>query len=67
MAKDIYPYKLMFGPEDIAEIHAMAMEFFAWPWMEGFFGEDTKKYYHNHISTTVGLLSRERWLTSFST
>jgi len=57
MAKDIYPYKLLFGPEDVAEIHAMAMEFFAWPWMEGFFGEDTKKYYHNHISTIVGLFS----------
>jgi len=57
-AKDIYPNKLLFGPEDIAEIHAMAMEFLAWPWMEGFFGEDTNKYYHNHLSTTVGIMTR---------
>lgn len=28
----------------------MSMEFFAWPWAEGFFGADTKKFYYSHLS-----------------
>ena len=28
----------------------MSMEFFAWPWAEGFFGEDTRKFYYSHLS-----------------
>ena len=32
------------------EVHSMSMEFFAWPWAEGFFGEDTKKFYYSHLS-----------------
>ena len=28
----------------------MSMEFFAWPWAEGFFGEDTKKFYYSHLA-----------------
>jgi len=58
MARDIYPHELMMGSEDVCEIHGMAMEFLAWPWMEGFFGEDTKKYYHSHLSTTVSIMVR---------
>lgn len=32
------------------EVHSMSMEFFAWPWAKGFFGEDTRKFYHSHLS-----------------
>lgn len=28
----------------------MSMEFFAWPWAEGFFGKDTNKFYYSHLS-----------------
>ena len=28
----------------------MSMEFFAWPWAEGFFGKDTQKFYYSHLS-----------------
>jgi M3 family oligoendopeptidase len=56
VAKDIYPNELQNGQQDISEIHSMAMEFFTWPWMEGFFGEDTKKYYHNHLSGSVDFI-----------
>ncbi len=35
---------------DAAEIHSMSMEFFTYPWMEGFFGDDTRKYYFSHIA-----------------
>jgi M3 family oligoendopeptidase len=35
---------------EACEIHSMSMEFFTWPWMEGFFKEDTEKYYFSHLS-----------------
>ena len=35
---------------DAAEIHSMSMEFFTYPWMEGFFGKDTEKYYFSHVA-----------------
>ncbi|MCL2854131.1 MAG: M3 family oligoendopeptidase [Defluviitaleaceae bacterium] len=56
VAYDIYPYELREGSPEISEIHAMAMEFFAWPWMEGFFGADTQKYYHRHLSKSIEFL-----------
>lgn len=39
-----------------AEIHSMSMEFFAWPWMELFFKEDTEKYYFTHLASTISFL-----------
>ncbi len=35
---------------EACEIHSMGMEFFAWPWMENFFKEDTAKYKFSHLS-----------------
>ncbi len=32
------------------EVHSMSMEFFAWPWSEGFFGDDTRKFYYSHLA-----------------
>jgi len=28
----------------------MSMEFFAWPWAEGFFGDDTRKFRYSHLA-----------------
>ena len=28
----------------------MSMEFFAWPWAEGFFGGDTRKFLYSHLA-----------------
>ena len=39
-----------------AEIHSMSMEFFTHPWMEGFFGPDTEKYYYSHVSDALKFL-----------
>ncbi|MCY0875494.1 MAG: M3 family oligoendopeptidase [Firmicutes bacterium] len=36
-----------------AEIHSMSMEFFTWPWMESFFGEQTQKYKFSHLAGTL--------------
>ncbi len=41
---------------EVAEIHSMSMEFFTHPWMEGFFGPDTEKYYYSHVSAAVKFL-----------
>lgn len=38
------------------EIHSMAMEFFAYPWMEGFFGQQTAKYKYSHLFGTLSFL-----------
>ncbi|MFN8308707.1 MAG: M3 family oligoendopeptidase [Chitinophagales bacterium] len=38
---------------EACEIHSMSMEFFAWPWMNLFFGNDTDKYKFSHISAAI--------------
>jgi len=35
---------------EACEVHSMSMEFFAWPWAEGFFGKDTRKFYYSHLA-----------------
>jgi M3 family oligoendopeptidase len=56
VAKDIYPSGLREYSYDTAEIHSMAMEFLAWPWMEGFFGEGVKKYYNIHLAKALAFI-----------
>lgn len=41
---------------EACEIHSMSMEFFAWPWIELFFKEDTEKYYFAHLSGALRFL-----------
>ena len=38
------------------EIHSMSMEFFAWPYCEGFFGEDADKYRYHHLCDAIEFL-----------
>ncbi|MDY4969969.1 MAG: M3 family oligoendopeptidase, partial [Lachnospiraceae bacterium] len=44
------PMSYVWPGMEACEVHSMSMEFFAWPWAEGFFGEDTKKFYYSHLS-----------------
>ena len=39
-----------------AEIHSMSMEFFSWPYMEGFFGKDAEKYKYSHLADSIEFL-----------
>jgi M3 family oligoendopeptidase len=48
--RDLFPTNLRECSYETAETHSMSMEFFTWPWMEGFFGNDTAKYRYKHIS-----------------
>ena len=38
------------------EIHSMSMEFFAWPYMNDFFGKDAEKYKYSHLADSIEFL-----------
>ncbi len=44
---------LWYEPTDIAEIHSMAMEQFAYPYAELFFGEKAKQYTFQHLQEAL--------------
>ena len=44
------PTDYMWPSMEACEVHSMSMEFFAWPWAEGFFGPDTAKFLYSHLS-----------------
>lgn len=41
---------------EACEIHSMSMEFFAWPYMDDFFGKDADKYRFAHLSDAIEFL-----------
>lgn len=41
---------------EACEIHSMSMEFFAWPYMEDFFGKDADKAKFSHLSDAIEFL-----------
>lgn len=47
------PVAYLWPSMEACEVHSMSMEFFAWPWCEGFFGPDTRKYLYSHLSSSV--------------
>ena len=48
IADNRFALELACGGMETAETHSMSMEFFAWPYMEKFFGEDAEKYKFMH-------------------
>ncbi len=44
------PMETVWPSLEACEVHSMSMEFFAWPWAEGFFGDATQKFYYSHLS-----------------
>jgi M3 family oligoendopeptidase len=53
---DIYPSALQDYTYETAEVHSMSMEFFTWPWMDGFFGAQTGKYRYAHLAGALTFL-----------
>ena len=47
--RDRIPASTIWPSLEGCEVHSMSMEFFAWPWAEGFFGDDTRKFLYNHL------------------
>lgn len=48
--------EVVFPTYESCEIHSMSMEFFAWPWMELFFEEQTPKYKYSHLADALTFL-----------
>ena len=42
-----------FSTSEVNEIHSMSMEFFTYPWMELFFGEQAAKYRFSHMADAL--------------
>ncbi len=56
IADNEYVVELNVGGMETAETHSMSMEFFAWPYMEHFFGEDAKRYQFMHLLDSLSFL-----------
>lgn len=53
----IYPFSSMvWSSSEINEIHAMAMEFFTFPWMEKFFGNRADQYRQRHLAYALKVI-----------
>ncbi len=50
MNRDRVPADYIMPGMEACEVHSMSMEFMAWPWAEGFFGPDTRKYLYSHLA-----------------
>lgn len=53
MNRDRVPMETVWPGMEGCEVHSMAMEFFAWPWAEGFFGADTAKFRYSHLASAL--------------
>ncbi|MDE6260605.1 MAG: M3 family oligoendopeptidase [Oscillospiraceae bacterium] len=51
--RDRVPMEYVWPGMEACEVHSMSMEFMAWPWEEGFFGKDTKKFLYSHLSSAL--------------
>ena len=54
--KDVSLLEYVWPTYEACEIHSMSMEFFAYPWMELFFKDETAKYKFAHLSSAVTFL-----------
>lgn len=51
-----YVTELGCGGMETAETHSMSMEFFAWPYMEKFFGDKASSYRYKHALDTLSFI-----------
>ena len=51
--RDRVPMSTVWPGMEACEVHSMSMEFMAWPWSEGFFGQDTRKFHYSHLSSAL--------------
>ena len=54
--RDRVPASLIWPSMEGCEVHSMSMEFFAWPWAEGFFGDDARKFRYNHLKGALAFI-----------
>ena len=56
LSGNIQPPEFRGATMETSEIHSMSMEFFAWPYMKDFFGEEDDKYRYHHLSDAIEFL-----------
>ena len=56
IADNDYAIELSCGGMETAETHSMSMEFFAWPYMDRFFGENAGRYRYMHALNALTFL-----------
>ncbi len=56
IADNEYAVELGCGGMETAETHSMSMEFFAWPYMEKFFGDNAGRYRYMHALDALSFL-----------
>ena len=56
IADNRYVVELNVGGMETAETHSMSMEFFAWPYMEKFFGADAERYQFMHLLDALSFI-----------
>lgn len=56
MSRNIDIPDISFPTMESCEIHSMSMEFFAYPWMNSFFGDEADKYRYSHLCGTITFL-----------
>ncbi len=54
--RDRIPASNIWPSMEGCEVHSMSMEFFSWPWAEGFFGEDARKFRYDHLKGALTFL-----------
>lgn len=55
-ANNRFVTELSVGGMETAETHSMSMEFFAWPYMEAFFGDQAAKYKFMHLFDALSFI-----------
>ena len=53
LARDVIPTSCQWPSMEACEVHSMSMEFLSWPWAEGFFGPDTRKFRYAHLAAAL--------------
>ncbi len=56
IADNRFALELQCGGMETAETHSMSMEFFAWPYMDRFFGADAEKYKYMHALASLSFI-----------
>lgn len=53
MNRNRVPHSYIWPGMEACEVHSMSMEFFSWPWAEGFFADDTRKFRYAHLAGSL--------------
>ena len=56
IADNRFALELQCGGMETAETHSMSMEFFAWPYMDKFFGKDAPRYRYMHALDALSFI-----------